>query len=591
MAIRYPPILDLKSQHEVIALSSVRTASSKTKPLAPPQTPIPLLPAERERSNAIPPDDIWASMQSRCASLFDHELNQSKPEQEWRGASWRSVTNELNQSAKTKGAAEAVMACVQIVDILEAQHRPEEAQRPPRGCAYIYPGHGGARPFLKDLLGQHRGTWDIRRSTQDNPVGKHTLNASCPTSKPIGEESSVDPMTRRERIEALEQGMERHDEERLGILARGTAPLLGVHGQPVLPVPPAEPAKESRLDRSNFKDLRRNMQNAEADLRTSMKAAEIMGSDAKDRYEYELPPPRSARQPRPVAAASKATNARSLAELRRCTAGELLHEADVLLQSGASDDQWARLASQLCAKAYEAEPKDVLRMVRALGAAACKLGVGKGSVAKQELLQAADHLVQSLTAQLHGVEIDILVEVVETMSDARVGCQSYLDMILALLLARHHRDCQILSASISLRLASALGRLATTLRLRPKGVGGASTFTNCKLMEALERRIAARLEECVPGELAGLDEYYLTRLCGETERRAIVERMADLELGFRGPTVQCLPMMATLQESIQRELGEGFAWSMPRHVRDYLERLKTHRLKEKTPWVLGQFRA
>merc|ERR1712048_64316 len=117
------------------------------------------------------------------------------------------------------------------------------------------------------------------------------------------------------------------------------------------------------------------------------------------------------------------------------------------------------MGSQLCAKAYGAEPRQILCMVRTLGSATCSAASG---VAKKTLLQAADHLIQSLTSGLQDSNVELLIEVIETMTDARVGSQAYLDMLMALILSRHHRDCQALSGDISLRLASALGRVSST---------------------------------------------------------------------------------------------------------------------------------
>merc|ERR1712217_336392 len=107
-------------------------------------------------------------------------------------------------------------------------------------------------------------------------------------------------------------------------------------------------------------------------------------------------------------------------------------------------------------------------------------------------------------------------------------------MLMALFLARHHRDCQVLSPAIVLRLSAALGRVASsTLRLRPRGIGGPSTSVNMKVMEVLQQRIITRIDEYNAEQLAHLDDYYITRLCDVIAQRAILTRMADLGIGLR----------------------------------------------------------
>merc|ERR1712048_1153127 len=110
-----------------------------------------------------------------------------------------------------------------------------------------------------------------------------------------------------------------------------------------------------------------------------------------------------------------------------------------------------------------------------------------------------------------------------------------------------------------------------------------------RVMEVLQQRIASHIGECSGEDLACLDDYYVTRLCGDTEKRVILMRMADLEIGFQEATKQYLPLMVRLQESFQREVPDAFRWSLPRNVRDYLERLKLLGLKDSAPWTLGDF--
>lgn len=238
--------------------------------------------------------------------------------------------------------------------------------------------------------------------------------------------------------------------------------------------------------------------------------------------------------------------------------------------------------SQLCAKAYELDPPDVLRMARAIGTAANISGARSHSASgKSELVRAADHLIQSLTGRLQSADLELLSEIVDTMADVGVGNQVFLDMVMALVMARHHQDCRALSPRVALGLASALGRVATcSIRLRPRGVGGPGASTNARVMEILQQRISAQLCETTEGDLAGLNDYYITRLCDDAPRRAILIRMSELNLGFRESTKQFLPLMVKMQQSVQRELPEAFRWSLPRPTRVYLDELKHQGLRD-----------
>merc|ERR1712216_304366 len=154
-----------------------------------------------------------------------------------------------------------------------------------------------------------------------------------------------------------------------------------------------------------------------------------------------------------------------------------------------------------------------------------------------------------------------------------------------------HADCEELTPAASLRLCTALGRLAAPggIRLFPRGAGGPDTGTNRRMMDVLERRLSGLAPQCCAPELAAIDEYYLTRLCCEETQRRLVVRMAELQIGLRENSKQYLPVMVRLEEAVRRELSDLFRFTLPRTVRNYLEQLKVLGLKETSPWVLGDF--
>lgn len=477
----------------------------------------------------------------------------------------------------------------------ERESNAEEAPRPPQGAGYSYPSYeGGRRPTLAERFGG---------STPAGLAGGAGHLAAATSSGEVGPAAG----TRQERIEALERGLLEHDEDRLRTIAAGTFPLLGPGGDPLLPVPPVEP-HDTRLGLPHrLRVLSHNRASKQA-MRNILLASEIMNREARDRPFADMDlvrhaagreaSPRAAPALRPVAPAAPSSSSgahvgrpdgrpcRDFGELKMRETEALLQEAECLILEAPNEDRWSSLASQLCARAYEVDPPDVLRMVRVIGAAGARCGVKTRG--RKELLRAADHLIQSLTARMQDATLDLIIEVLETMGDTGVGSQVYLDMIMALALACHHRDCQAVSAVVALRLATALGRLATSsLRLRPRGIGGPGASTNAKVMEVLQQRIYGGLNDCSEEDLARLDSYYIARLSGEAERHAIVSRMAELDIGFRERTKQYLPLMVRLQESLHRELPDCFRWSLSRGARNWLERLKLQGLKESAPWSLG----
>lgn len=453
---------------------------------------------------------------------------------------------------------------------------PAESARPPVGSGYRYPSYCAQRPTLAECFG----------------------HGPTPPASPARGPDGLPAQTRRERIEALERGIEAHDEARLRRLGAGTAPLLGADLQPLpLPVPPAPQPDLSELLHSRAKKMKGCT--TKQVVRERLLAGQIIGAEVHERPDFPEMPSAARTRDRlqnqasiaspgasPRAGAERVNVREELTNIALRDTESLLRDAEVLVQQGASEERWCRYATQLCGRAYEVGTADVLRMVRTLGTASQSRNV-RTARAKKELMRSADQLLSSLTARLQDADLEELTDVIEAMSDAGVGAQVFLDMIMAHVLARHHRDCQALHVAASLRLATALGRVSATLRLRPRGVGGPSTSTNMRVMDVLQKRIAERVGECEAQHLARLDSYYLTRLCDDEVQRSVVTRMAELQIGFRAATQQYLPLMVHMQDAIQRELSDTFKFTLPRQVRDYLTELKTQGLRETAPWALG----
>jgi len=396
---------------------------------------------------------------------------------------------------------------------------------------------------------------------------------------------------RRERIEELQQGLMDHDEESLSRVQRGTAPLLGAVGEPVLPVPPLE-VQDSRLPLSQrLRLLSQNRSSKEA-VRNMLMTSKILGDEAKDRplEDFVRQTLGQKGSPGPTAPVERYEASRwDRFGLTDYSLKELFQEAEHLSRQG-TEEQWIRLASQFCSRAYDAELPEVLRMVRLVAIVTTKPPRWLSAAGKKDLKRAADHVLQSLTGRLEGSDVDFITEVIDTMSQACVGTQVFLDMLMTYLLGLHRRNRKVPGPLAALHLASALGRLASPegqLRLRPRGTGGQNAVTNQRVMDILSQRITENLDLIEGKDLASIDEYYLTRLIEEADQKVLIERMAELDLGLAEETKDYLPEVLILNESIHREISEPLRWSMPRYVRQYLERVKMLRLEKNTPWVLG----
>merc|ERR1740127_60338 len=110
-------------------------------------------------------------------------------------------------------------------------------------------------------------------------------------------------------------------------LAAGTAPLLGPDGQPFLPLPPPIEA-EPKLDESGRLSPQA--------LRKTLITAGWLGGEAPDLHGQAQQGGRRRRVPLTLRGIE-----------------DLLGEAESLVRQRGTEDQCTRVASQLCARAYE----------------------------------------------------------------------------------------------------------------------------------------------------------------------------------------------------------------------------------------------
>lgn len=515
-------------------------------------------------------------------------------------------------------------------------YRPEEHQRPPLGSGYQLSSYTAQGRSLQNCLSGSRQPEtfsnlgpnvsgpmanstksiadelcfaDAHASDHLDAVDKAGMEPHSPEQTGKAKDWNIEiPTSRRERIAMLERAVVSDELERRQRMAKGTVLDLG----------DVQSAALAPLD----KTFEQQWRSKQCQLWAKRNAPRALGQDAIDRPLRPLhnerlitapcAPPRREDDPMPewrdAVALKKLEGNQDVLKVAPppppickelavpsvreeitsfvlCNAAQLVDHVDNLAKRGADAAAWARLATQLCVKMYDLDPTEVLRMVKVLGAAAREFS----GTEKAELLRSAETLFGSIACRLKvdrvaQENVDFLTSALEAMGEAGIGNQAYLDLIIAALLSHVRADPHSLAPPRGLRLASALGRILSILRLRPRGCGNAQTSTNMRFIDVLNDCIAATVSECSGESLALLDGHYLARLCGDELRRLLVLQMAKLDLGFRQKTQCYLSALVDKESTLRSELKETWRYSLPREAREYLERLKAKGLNETAPW-------
>lgn len=350
------------------------------------------------------------------------------------------------------GECDAVEDRVELV----ADYQARSFALPILGVGYKHPGRGPALPLLTERFCKAR----------TDPLA--SMSCALVGGRP-GEDHVGD---RRKRIEILEQGMIKHEEERMARLGRGTAPLRCGEAGILLEAPALELPAETKLSRKTRWSLVRNAEatrvggkkpnlgameelvKREESLRT-----EFLGESGEP-LRFAGTTAAAIREASLLANTAAAASMEPVFNLLRLGSGSpavLLQEAERLsTQDGVTGKLWDVVATQLSAKAYEVEPSEVLSMVRVIARAKADSALKLSFGVREALSRSADQILLSLTSSLPFCEIELLIQVVETMAEARCGCQSFLDLLLALLSRHQLQDRSALSPNLATRLASAL---------------------------------------------------------------------------------------------------------------------------------------
>lgn len=167
----------------------------------------------------------------------------------------------------------------------------------------------------------------------------------------------------------------------------------------------------------------------------------------------------------------------------------------------------------------------------------------------------------------------VIVDALRAMAVAKVGEQTYLDVLLAQLLVVLRRDRASLDPGVLSSVAGSLGTLHEAGLSAKRGASGASASANRRCVEALGSLVAETLEDFSAGDLARTGGSFLVAFLDDTQRRSVLRRAADLEAGLRAPGSDQLAGMQYV-ERIMRQHSFAFIASLPDHTKDYLMKLK-----------------
>ncbi|CAJ1416230.1 unnamed protein product [Effrenium voratum] len=265
------------------------------------------------------------------------------------------------------------------------------------------------------------------RSVSSRPTAK--TRGSTPSARFVNDQKEASA-SRHVRIQELQRGLIDHDEARLASISRGTSPLTGARGQPMIPVPPVDvDALRLPLDlrlrlavgNKISKGFRRPWLMAVHQVAEEARdepLQEVVQEVMEDEQCFDAALPREGPvAPRPFYEVPRSYN----------TPKELLARSEELCKTEAAEDQCMPIAWRMLGEAHSAHPPEVLCMLRTVTRLAQEHGFTAAS--RKDLLQIADELLHSLTPRLKDASVEFLQEVAETMVDCSVGSQAFENLV------------------------------------------------------------------------------------------------------------------------------------------------------------------
>jgi len=186
----------------------------------------------------------------------------------------------------------------------------------------------------------------------------------------------------------------------------------------------------------------------------------------------------------------------------------------------------------------------------------------------------AEALLGCITAQLASLDVGMVISALQTMVKAQIEEQTYLDMMLAQLLVLIRRDPKSFTPAVIACVAGLLGALHGGGLSAKCGSSGASLTANKRCLETLGALLTSEIDQIDADAIAQIGGSYLVSFMDDVQRRSILWRAADLEVGLCQGSCQHLMAMQNVERAV-RQHSFAFIASLPDHTKDYLIKLKS----------------
>lgn len=249
----------------------------------------------------------------------------------------------------------------------------------------------------------------------------------------------------------------------------------------------------------------------------------------------------------------------------------LLQELDDVARTGFEHPRWCALCAGVKASAHKLNTGNLLRAVESLA------GVSFGTSEPAEPVasayqEAAEALLACVAPQLGSLNVAAVVDSLRLMAAARVAEQTYLDMLLSQLIVLMRREKAVPVVTL-VTIARAVGDLHASGTSAKKAASGAGSAANKRCVDTVSEEIVKALDELREEQLARIGGSFVVAFMDDTQRRTLLRRTAELEVGLRLTSSERLGAMKEIERAV-RQHSFAFVASLPDQTKDYLMRLK-----------------
>jgi len=212
---------------------------------------------------------------------------------------------------------------------------------------------------------------------------------------------------------------------------------------------------------------------------------------------------------------------------------------------------------------------EVLRAIRLVAKGLARfLPTPHTSKLADSLKSTAETLIASIASKVRESDVQFLANALETMAMTRLGEQIYLDMMLAQLLVLLKKEPGRFSTVLMMRIQNAIGVLYQEMKLTPNSGNG----TGLRFVEGMNARLCRRISE-VLDEMGLLHPAYLLAFCDDAQKRLILHRCGQLQLGIRPDNRDQLPGMKKVEKAVY-DHAFAFVQTLPHFTQEYLAALR-----------------